>query len=162
MNSDLQHAAFYLALGALYPHPSVVQELLKPENGVSKNILDLGDSDLIIPVQSADHPMKQDVAQAGGKYKINKSWIICAKSTCFSRAIEVAKEYAHSNVVGLDLAPVPIDADKLPHNLRFEVGDINSGLAKFHGQFDLVHMRAVLSGLKGAKSVILVLRYNPS
>jgi hypothetical protein len=33
----------------------------------------------------------------------------------------MAREFPHASVVGVDLAPVPIEPDSLPPNCRFEV-----------------------------------------
>jgi hypothetical protein len=64
------------------------------------------------------------------------------------RAVEMAKEFPWADVVGVDLAPCPIPTEKLPTNSRFEIYDINKGLSCFEGQFDMVHLRFVGSGLK--------------
>jgi len=60
----------------------------------------------------------------------------------------MAREFPHAQVVGIDLAPVPVEPETLPSNCRFEVDDINRGLARFEGQFDLIHIRLVGSGCK--------------
>ncbi|KAG8814263.1 hypothetical protein FRC17_001235 [Serendipita sp. 399] len=63
-------------------------------------------------------------------------------------AIQMSLEYPHASILGVDLAPVPVDGGALPPNCRFEIDDINLGLSQFHGQFDVVHIRFVGSGLK--------------
>ncbi|KAG8757019.1 hypothetical protein FRC14_002450 [Serendipita sp. 396] len=62
--------------------------------------------------------------------------------------IEMAKEFPHAEVVGVDLAQVPVDTQTLPPNCRFEVDNINLGLTHFEAQFDVVHVRLVGSGIK--------------
>ncbi|CAG7847886.1 SubName: Full=Uncharacterized protein {ECO:0000313/EMBL:CCA74809.1} [Serendipita indica DSM 11827] len=62
--------------------------------------------------------------------------------------IGMAYEFPHAEVVGIDLAQVPLDAESLPPNCRFEVDNINMGLSHFESQFDVVHVRFVGSGLK--------------
>jgi hypothetical protein len=47
------------------------------------------------------------------------------------RASEMAKEFPHCEVVGVDLAPVPLEKMDLPPNCRFEIDDVNIGLAHF-------------------------------
>lgn len=42
------HTAIRLALGGLYPCPQVVHEVLRPEDGVSKEVLDLGQYDRML------------------------------------------------------------------------------------------------------------------
>ncbi|KAG8835203.1 hypothetical protein FRB91_001163 [Serendipita sp. 411] len=63
-------------------------------------------------------------------------------------ALSVAREFPHCQVVGIDLAPVPVESDSLPENCRFEVDDINNGLSHFYDSFDLVHARLIASGLR--------------
>ncbi|KAG8834001.1 hypothetical protein FRC18_002742 [Serendipita sp. 400] len=63
-------------------------------------------------------------------------------------ATEMAREYPHAEVVGVDLAPIPIDNEAIPSNCRFEIDNINLGLPHFSEQFDVVHIRLVGSGLK--------------
>jgi SAM-dependent methyltransferase len=60
----------------------------------------------------------------------------------------MAREFPDADVLGVDLAPVPAEPESLPSNCRFEVDDINLGLDHFAGQFDLIHIRLVGSGLK--------------
>jgi SAM-dependent methyltransferase len=60
----------------------------------------------------------------------------------------MAREFPHAQVMGMDVVPVPTEPENLPDNCRFEVGDINLGLAHFEGQFDFIHVRLVGSGLK--------------
>jgi hypothetical protein len=53
----------------------------------------------------------------------------------------MAKRYPHADVVGVDLAPVPMDQSLYPSNLRFEIDDVNHGLTHFYNNFDLIHFR---------------------
>ena len=57
----------------------------------------------------------------------------------------MAMEFPHARVVAVDLAPSAIDDP--PQNCTFELDDINRGLSHFYGQFDVVHMRTVGSGV---------------
>ncbi|CAG8744740.1 1298_t:CDS:2, partial [Acaulospora colombiana] len=66
----------------------------------------------------------------------------------------MAKIYPHASVVGVDLAPVPVDTSTLPTNCRFEVDDVNLGLKHFHGQYDVVHARLISSGLKSYRNMM--------
>ncbi|PVF99500.1 S-adenosyl-L-methionine-dependent methyltransferase [Serendipita vermifera] len=67
---------------------------------------------------------------------------------------EMARVYPHAYVVGVDLAPVPIDASILPSNCRFEVDDVNLGLEHFYGQYDVVHARLISSGIKNYRTMM--------
>ena len=60
----------------------------------------------------------------------------------------MANEFPHCEVLGIDLAPVPIRPEGLPPNCRFEMDDINRGLPHLHGQFDVVFFRSIGLGLK--------------
>jgi hypothetical protein len=66
----------------------------------------------------------------------------------------MAKLYPHASVVGVDLAPVPVDRSTLPSNCRFEVDDVNLGLQHFHGAYDVVHARLISSGLKSYRKMM--------
>ncbi|KAG8919098.1 hypothetical protein FRC01_001480 [Tulasnella sp. 417] len=61
-------------------------------------------------------------------------------------AIDVALQYPHVEVVGLDLAPVKLGSP-IPANCTFILGDASAGL-KSYGRFDVVHSRAILQGVK--------------
>jgi hypothetical protein len=66
----------------------------------------------------------------------------------WNRTVAMAREFPDADVLGVDLAPVPTEPENLPDNCRFEVDDINLGLDHFKGQYDLIHIRLVGSGLK--------------
>lgn len=73
------------------------------------------------------------------------------------RAIDMAKIFPHAEVIGVDIAPVPIDPESVPSNCQFEVDDIEFGVPHHHNQFDLVHARFLGAGLKDFhKSMIAI------
>jgi hypothetical protein len=59
----------------------------------------------------------------------------------------MAREFPNCQVVGIDLAPPPVDIQSLPANCRFEIDDVNLGLSHHHGQFDVIHVRCIGSGV---------------
>jgi hypothetical protein len=62
----------------------------------------------------------------------------------------MAVQFPNCDVIGLDLAPPPVDLGTLPPNLRFEIDDINLGLSHFHRdqyQFSVIHVRCVGAGV---------------
>lgn len=61
-------------------------------------------------------------------------------------------KFPHCEVVGVDLAPVPENG--CPPNCRFEIDDINLGLAHFEGQFDVVHARLIGGGMKDFRATM--------
>lgn len=59
----------------------------------------------------------------------------------------MALQYPHVDVLGFDLAPVPLKESQIPPNCHFEIRDANGGLDTFHGQFDLISIRMVVLGV---------------
>ena len=67
-----------------------------------------------------------------------------------SWAVEVAREFTSSHVLGIDISPVP--RKNVPGNCEFRLGNINHDLADFaSGTFDLVHSRFVMGGVTKAQ-----------
>jgi trans-aconitate methyltransferase len=65
--------------------------------------------------------------------------------------MDMARAFPHSEVIGVDVAPVPVDPESVPPNCQFEIDDIQLGLTHFHqpqNQFDLIHARSVAIGIK--------------
>ncbi|EJD53212.1 S-adenosyl-L-methionine-dependent methyltransferase [Auricularia subglabra TFB-10046 SS5] len=61
-------------------------------------------------------------------------------------AMQMAMEFPHANVVGLD-----INLSKpahVPTNCVFETGDITHGLSRYYGQFDFVHCRCMAGAVR--------------
>ncbi|KAG8825267.1 hypothetical protein FRC17_008766 [Serendipita sp. 399] len=71
-----------------------------------------------------------------------------------SWAIEMANRFPHCTVLGVDIAPTPLDTSCFPPNLSFEIDDINLGLAHFKDSFDLIHMRCVMGGIKDMRKTL--------
>ncbi|KAI0797651.1 S-adenosyl-L-methionine-dependent methyltransferase [Abortiporus biennis] len=70
-----------------------------------------------------------------------------------SWAIDMALEFPYCEVVGVDLAPPRIELD-LPQNCRFEIDDANLGFSHYRNSFDVVHARAVCSGIRDFPSLL--------
>jgi hypothetical protein len=51
----------------------------------------------------------------------------------------MALKFPQAEVLGLDLGPGPTEG--APSNCNFLVHDINTGLSRFHGMYDLIHCR---------------------
>ncbi|CAG7849049.1 SubName: Full=Uncharacterized protein {ECO:0000313/EMBL:CCA67102.1} [Serendipita indica DSM 11827] len=69
-------------------------------------------------------------------------------------ATTMSRNFPDADVVGIDLAPVPLDLESVPSNCRFEIDDINLGLEHFKDSFDLVHARLIGSGLKDFRKTL--------
>jgi hypothetical protein len=110
-----QHTAIVLGLGGLYPEPETVQALLAPNDGEKKRILDLGRY-FALHVECMTH-LYQDAAPVSGVF-IYES---CIPDLTFVRALAMASDFPHCEVVGIDLAPVPVDLGSVPSNCRFEI-----------------------------------------
>ena len=124
---NAQHKAITIGLGGLYPAPEVVRAILAPQEGIIKRIVDLGRY-IYIPSMS-----------------IFRTLVGCGTGVW---ACEMAREFPHCQVLGVDLAPVPTPKGGIPSNCQFEVADITLGLSHLHGQCDIVFARAIGLGLK--------------
>lgn len=60
-------------------------------------------------------------------------------------AVNVAQEFPHVQVVGVDLAPSTTRPP--PPNCRFEFDNVNLGLSHYYGKFDVVHARSTANGI---------------
>ncbi|PVF97655.1 S-adenosyl-L-methionine-dependent methyltransferase [Serendipita vermifera] len=69
-------------------------------------------------------------------------------------AIEMAREFPHCEVIGVDLAPAPVDLEHVPSNCRFEIDDINLGLGHYHEHFDVIHARCIGSGISNFSTMM--------
>lgn len=70
----------------------------------------------------------------------------------------MAKRYPHASVLGVDLSPTPLDEARVPRNVCFEIDDVNDGLGHYHGQFDVIHMRGVMTGIKDIEKTVEALQ----
>lgn len=70
-----------------------------------------------------------------------------------SWAIDMAKEFPHCQVVGVDLVPPRVEGE-LPVNCRFEIDDANLGFTHYRSSFDVVHARAINSGIRDYPSFL--------
>ncbi|KAG8925522.1 hypothetical protein FRC00_003890, partial [Tulasnella sp. 408] len=63
-------------------------------------------------------------------------------------AIDMAKEFPHADVLGLDLAPV-IPSSEVPSNCQFILGDCNTCLddPSYEGAFDMIQARCIANGI---------------
>ncbi|CAG8654539.1 12760_t:CDS:2, partial [Acaulospora colombiana] len=120
---EKQSVALVIAMGGLYPCPDVIEAILDPTDGLSKYILDIG--------QSKD------------------------PSIILSRLICIQDVELVPAVLGVDVAPPPMDTGVLPPNLQFEIDDINLGLSHFYDQYDVVHVRCVSGGIKDMDRTIV-------
>ncbi|CAG7852550.1 SubName: Full=Related to methyltransferase {ECO:0000313/EMBL:CCA71907.1} [Serendipita indica DSM 11827] len=66
-------------------------------------------------------------------------------------AVAMAKAFPHCEVVGIDLAPVPLGPEAIPPNCRFELDDVNKELPHYYNQFSVVHARFIAGGLRDFK-----------
>ncbi|KAG6333269.1 hypothetical protein ID866_5821 [Astraeus odoratus] len=66
--------------------------------------------------------------------------------------MDVAREFPHCSAVAVDL--VPMQSIHMPANCRSEVDDINLGLEHFYGDFNVVHIQLIASGIRDYHSLI--------
>lgn len=60
---------------------------------------------------------------------------------------EMAREFPHCDVLGVDLAPVSVLPEHMPANCKFEINDINGGLQHLQGMYDVVQARCISLGV---------------
>ncbi|TEB26001.1 S-adenosyl-L-methionine-dependent methyltransferase [Coprinellus micaceus] len=66
---------------------------------------------------------------------------------------DVARDFPFCECVAIDLVPIR-DSQGLPPNVKTEVDDVNLGLQHCYGQFDVVHVRLIASGVKDYQLLI--------
>ncbi|KAG8919091.1 hypothetical protein FRC01_001481, partial [Tulasnella sp. 417] len=127
---------FYLPVGPFLPDPDAPEhKRLDFQHQAVVTMLgglfprDAGVEDLLSPRSDGQRLRVLDIGTGTG------AW-----------AIDVALQYPHVEVVGLDLAPVKLGSP-IPANCTFILGDASAGL-KSYGRFDVVHARAILQGVK--------------
>ena len=59
----------------------------------------------------------------------------------------MANKFPHVEVIGVDLVLPALNEHGIPDNCRFELDDVNREIPRFYGQIDLIHQRAVCSGV---------------
>ena len=64
----------------------------------------------------------------------------------------MAIQYPHASVLGLDLV-VP-SSTQVPPNVQFEICDINQGLPKYYGSFNVAHARLISTGIKDYRLMV--------
>lgn len=55
------------------------------------------------------------------------------------RCVEMAREFPHVQVIGIDLEPKKVE--EVPLNCKFITGDFTEPLLQFHAHFDFIHWR---------------------
>lgn len=63
------------------------------------------------------------------------------------RAIDMALEFPHVEVKGMDLTPPTVSADFIPDNCTFEVDDANADFSHCESAYNLVHVRSIDVGM---------------
>lgn len=73
----------------------------------------------------------------------------CVLITQLDRALDMALEFPHADVLGFDLAPPKLASgeEKIPVNCRFDVRDANDGMAEWTDSVDVLHTRSADAGI---------------
>ncbi|KAG8887459.1 hypothetical protein FRB98_009603 [Tulasnella sp. 332] len=69
-------------------------------------------------------------------------------------AMDMAREFPHAEVVGIDLVPPNFPQEDIPSNCRFEVDDVNLDLSHYAKSFNVVHMRSVAMGVTNFQDLL--------
>lgn len=64
----------------------------------------------------------------------------------------MAASFPEATVVGVDLAPSPIEQATTPETCHYELDNFDLGLAHFLDQFDFVHARGLSMGVSKISS----------
>ncbi|PIL24243.1 hypothetical protein GSI_13996 [Ganoderma sinense ZZ0214-1] len=137
---DLQHQIITLALGGLYPAPNLVRKALAPRPGKAPAILDVG--------------------TGSGSWSAMCDQIFLQKlthSTC--RAIDMAMQFPHCSVVGVDLAPPRVDGCVIIYlfegisptvSVQRSSAQLsaNLGFSHYRESFDVIHARSISPGIR--------------
>jgi len=67
--------------------------------------------------------------------------------------IQMAYQYPHAEVVGVDLV-LPAADRPVPQNCRFEADDVTLGMSHYQNTFDLVHCRAISHGIPDMEAFV--------
>lgn len=71
------------------------------------------------------------------------------------RAIDIALQFPHAEVVGLDLVPpATVTETTVPPNCRFEVDDANLSFEHYENCFNVVHMRSSEAGINDCEGFL--------
>lgn len=73
-------------------------------------------------------------------------------------ALEVARNHPESSMNAIDISPRQFPPKEVhPHNINFSVHDAREPFdPKHHGQYDMVHIRAVVAGMKAADWKLII------
>lgn len=69
-------------------------------------------------------------------------------------SIQIARDYPHTSIIGVDLAPCSLYTDSEPDNYHFELDNIDLGLSHYFDQFDVIHAREIGIGLSDYRKVV--------
>ncbi|KAG9017245.1 hypothetical protein FRB90_001263 [Tulasnella sp. 427] len=68
-------------------------------------------------------------------------------------AIDIALEFPHAEVIGLDIVPPVLLTDEdVPNNCRFEVDDANLSFEHYENAFNVIHLRGANQGINDFQS----------
>ncbi|KAG8914671.1 hypothetical protein FRC00_011592, partial [Tulasnella sp. 408] len=133
---DLQHELVRLMVGGeLYQTPELVRETLSPQENTKRRILDVG---------SGSGKWYSCLSVSNHKPDSHKS------DSHFTRAIDIAQEFPHADVLGIDLVQPNVLSDptrRVPPNCSFQIADANQDMEKIDSTYDLVHLRLVEAGI---------------
>lgn len=69
-------------------------------------------------------------------------------------AVDMAHQFPHCQVIGLDIVPVTSGSREIPSNCRFEIGDANFPFERFHDKISVVHARSMNAGIKDQRKFL--------
>jgi hypothetical protein len=79
-------------------------------------------------------------------WELVSTWLSVLIGTESTRCLDMALEFPHAEVLGIDIQFR--SQENVPSNCSFRVHDINDGLSRFHGMYDLLHCRYTGQGVR--------------
>ncbi|KAH7096535.1 S-adenosyl-L-methionine-dependent methyltransferase [Auriculariales sp. MPI-PUGE-AT-0066] len=130
--------------GRLYQDTNELYEL--PADAMEHGRLGLQGTALFLALEG-NYPAREAVRTSLARRADRRCQIIDIGTGPGQWAESMGREFPHADVIGFDLV-LPQTEIASPVNCTFLQGDINDGLPQYHGQFDVVHARSILPGVR--------------
>jgi SAM-dependent methyltransferase len=143
-------------MGSLFPLRQDIEDVIGKAGSAqgNKTVLDVGMS-TSLNIVWCGHLTNIFAWQGCG----SGQWYACSghqrpltDASSVHRALTMASVYTHIRVVAIDQASqLPEDP---PANVDWQRHDVNQGLKAYHGQFDIVHVRCIGSGITSYRALL--------
>ncbi|KAG8925281.1 hypothetical protein FRC02_009797 [Tulasnella sp. 418] len=119
-----------------------------PADSAEHNRLDVQHILLRLVLGNSLYPAQDIVRKALSPHQQERPAVLDIGTGSGRWAIDMAAEFPHAEVVGLDLVPPTLaGVNEMPANCRFEVDDANLPLEHYANSFNLCHVRSAEAGI---------------